>query len=142
MDSAANPMHTRKRLRFRPAMRVKSGNDFQRAYRQGNRARGATMIVVACPNGLAYSRLGLSVGKRIWKHAVRRNRVRRLFREAFRLGYPDLPAGYDFVLIPAEPKLWPEIQVVQKELIRLADKAARRCVERVRKDAEAAEKRP
>ena len=84
-------------------MRVRSGSHFQRAYREGNRARSAHMIVVACPNGLAFSRLGLSVGKRIWKHAVRRNHVRRLFREAFRLSYPDLPGGYDYILIPAIP---------------------------------------
>jgi len=139
MDSPPNPTPGRKALGFRPAMRVKSGSDFQRAYRDGNRARGSIMVVVACPNGLAFSRLGLSVGRRIWKNAVRRNRVRRVFREAFRLGYPELPAGYDFVLIPAVPKLWPEVQAVQRELTTLGHKAVRRCIERAEKDAAAQE---
>ena len=118
------------RLRFRPAMRVKRGGDFQRAYRRGSRARGSSLIVVACPNGLEFSRLGLSVGKRIWKQAVRRNRVRRVFREAFRLAYPELPSGFDFVLIPAAPGLRPGVQATRRELAALGSKAARRALER------------
>jgi ribonuclease P protein component len=40
--------------------------------------------------------------------AVQRNRLRRLYREAFRLARADLPSGLDLVLIPrgqAEPAL-------------------------------------
>ena len=36
---------------------------------------------------------------------MQRNRVRRVFREAFRLSQHDLPSGFDFVLIPARPRL-------------------------------------
>ena len=118
------------RFPLRPAMRIRRGNDFQRAYRRGSRARGNNLIVVACPNGLGFSRIGLSVGKRIWKQAVRRNRIRRIFKEAFRLVYPELPEGYDFVLIPAVPKLRPTLGATRSELTALGRKAARRAKER------------
>lgn len=94
-------------------------------YRDGRRARGSILLVVGAPNGLGHPRLGLSVGKKIWKGAVRRNRVRRVFREAFRLSAPELPP-LDLVLVPAQPALKPETRATVRELKRLAGKVARR----------------
>lgn len=88
------------------------------------------MIVAVHENDLGHSRLGLSVGKRIWKSAVRRNRVRRIFREAFRLGQHELPSGLDIVLIPAKPKLEPTLREAQAQLIAMAKKAHRRLLEK------------
>jgi ribonuclease P protein component len=104
--------------------------DFDRAFRQGARARGAIVLVVARENGRMETRLGLSVGKSIWKGAVQRNRVRRIFREAFRLSYAELPEGFDLVLIPAAPKLDPELAATCAELVHMARKAARRAREK------------
>ena len=115
---------------FRPLMRMRRQRDFERAYRHGSRARGSELLVIAVVNGLAHSRLGLSVGRKVWKNAVRRNRVRRVFREAFRLSYPSLPPGHDFVMIPAEPRLEPRLEPVSEELLRLAHKAVRRQAEK------------
>ena len=120
----------RARHPFRPSMRIRRGAEFQRAYRQGSRAKGQWMVVVAVENGLGETRLGLSIGKRIWKLAVRRNRVRRVFREAFRLSYPELPEGVDLVLIAAQPQLEPQIESCRRELVRLAHKAHRRYLEK------------
>lgn len=119
-----------RRLRFTRAHRVVRKGDFERAYKQGSRARGDLLVVVACPNGLAHPRLGLSVGKAIWKGAVQRNRLRRMFREAFRLEQHDLPQDCDLVLIPGQPKLEPEMTALRAELVKLARKAALRARER------------
>jgi len=119
-------------LRFHRSRRMVQGAAFQRAYRAGTRARGALLTVVAVENGLDHPRLGLSVGKKVWKSAVKRNRVRRVFREAFRLEQHALPAGFDLVLIPAAPRLEPELAAARAELVRLAHQAARRVVERSR----------
>lgn len=51
------------------------------------------------PNGLGYSRIGYSVGKRIGG-AVKRSRLKRLIRDAYRRNKPKLPKGLDFVVIP------------------------------------------
>jgi ribonuclease P protein component len=112
---------------FLRSMRLVRRGDFARAFAEGARARGALLLVVAAPNGLGErTRLGLSVGRAIWKSAVRRNRVRRIFREAFRLAYPDLPRGFDLVLIPARPALEPALAETVAELVRLAHLAATR----------------
>lgn len=113
------------RFRFPRCFRIRSGKDFGRAYRDGRRARGSVLLLVGAPNGLGHPRLGLSVGKKIWKSAVKRNRIRRVFREAFRLSAPHLPP-LDLILIPAEPRLVPETAETVQELQRLAQKVLRR----------------
>lgn len=130
------------RLRFPKAARVKSKNDFARAYGRGNRARGTWLTVCVVLNGLDHTRLGLSVGKRVWKSAVRRNRVRRVFREAFRTSLPELPPGLDVILIGSVPRIEPSMLEVQGELVGLVEKAHRRHLERLAAEAAAEQAAP
>lgn len=116
---------------FHPRMRLKRRRDFERAYHEGSRARGDLLVVVAVENDLGWTRLGLAVGRRVWRGAVGRNRVRRIFREAFRLEYGDLPRGVDLVLMAAGPGLRPSLAGTRAELVRLARKAQRRYQEKL-----------
>lgn len=111
---------------FPPWARVRHQRDFDRAWREGRRARGSQLVVVAVENQLGITRLGLSVGKKIWRGAVQRNQVKRVMREGFRLSYDQLPTGVDLVLIAAKPKLVPKLGNLQEELVRLSHKAYRR----------------
>ena len=88
-------------LRFPADLRLKSSADFQRVYDDGRRAGDAHLLLFALPSPSAVTRAGFSVSR---KHgnAVRRNRLKRLLREAFRLNRHRLPAGFDFVLIPRQ----------------------------------------
>lgn len=85
--------------KFGRARRLRGTNAFARVFGTRCSASNKLLVVYAAANGLPYSRLGLAVGK---KHggAVRRNRIKRLLREAFRLEGDALPAGYDLVCIP------------------------------------------
>lgn len=114
------------RLRHRKSQHIRHQRDFERAFREGSRARGGLLLVIVAENELPHSRLGLSVGKAVWKSAVRRNRVRRIFREAFRLAQHELPAGLDIVLVPAAKRLEPALEPTRAELVQLARKAHRR----------------
>ncbi|QDU59753.1 Ribonuclease P protein component [Planctomycetes bacterium Pan216] len=51
------------------------------------------------PNGLSYSRLGLTVGRGLGT-AVVRGRFKRLCREAFRLSKDRQPSGWDWIVLP------------------------------------------
>ncbi len=54
--------------------------------------RAARFHLYRLPSRLDYPRLALVVPKRLAPHAVTRNRIRRLVREAFRLQQPRLGA--------------------------------------------------
>jgi ribonuclease P protein component len=56
---------------------------------------------------------------------VRRNRWKRLLREAYRLSRPDLPGGLDLVLIP-RAGIEPELEALRRSLARLVTQVVRR----------------
>jgi ribonuclease P protein component len=83
---------------FPKTHRIRSRVAFSAVFDGGVKAGKGPVVVYGARNGLEHSRLGLSVSRRVG-NAVRRNRIKRLVREAFRLMQHDLPAGYDFVVV-------------------------------------------
>ena len=84
---------------FAKSLHLRRPTDFRRVYDEKCSVRDGAVLVYGRCNGLAYSRIGLSVSRKFGS-AVARNRMRRLLREAFRLLRADLPAGIDIVVIP------------------------------------------
>lgn len=91
--------------RFPAALRVKRGDDFDRAYAARRRRDLGGIIVYGASNGLGVCRLGLSVSRKVGG-AVVRNRVKRLLREAFRAVQADLPKGLDLVIVARPHEEW------------------------------------
>jgi ribonuclease P protein component len=81
------------------AERLRTAHDFQAVFERRCSARDEWLQVYGLPNRRAISRIGLSVGRK-WGGAVVRNRIRRLYREAFRLTKALLPGGLDLVFVP------------------------------------------
>jgi len=130
------PVRAPPRLRFTRRMRLVRERDFRAVWSEGSRARGPLLGVVVRENGLDVTRLGLSVGKRAHRKAVDRNRTRRVFREAFRLSSPELPQGFDVVMIAPVPGMRARLEPTRQELVRLVRKACAKAVERARRAAE------
>src|SRR6476660_2819370 len=84
---------------FGKSQRVRSRLAFSAVFEAKVRQSRGPLIVYALPTSLASSRLGLSVSRAVGT-APRRNRIKRLIREAFRLMQHDFPAGYDLVVVP------------------------------------------
>lgn len=109
---------------FRPAERLKKRAEFKRTQRKGRRSTGPHLVVYARPNSLEWSRLGLTVSRKVGK-ATRRNRWKRRLREIFRRNKAEIPSGYDVVVIvkhsaPADP----DFETLREEMIDLLNQAA------------------
>ena len=76
------------------------------------------------PEGMTEPRLGLVVGKKLLKHAVDRNRLKRIVREQFRLRRASLP-GVDLVVrLAVKPKPLDGKQIAD-DIVALFDKLQR-----------------
>ena len=67
------------------------------------------------PAGAASARLGMAVSRRVSKHAVVRNRIRRQIRETFRLQRGQLPC-FDVLIIARTASATQDNGVLRKEL--------------------------
>lgn len=89
----------RKRLTLPRQARIRRSSEFQHILRHGRRASDGFLQLWACPGAPGNVRLGLIVGRRLGS-AVRRNYLKRLIREAFRLRRHELPSGLDLLVSP------------------------------------------
>jgi ribonuclease P protein component len=120
--------HGRTRYRLALRQRVRRGADFKRIITSGARAADANLTIWMLPNVLGFTRLGLIVGAR-HGNAVRRNRLKRMVREAFRLSQHELPAGFDILVSPrrrdsAKKQDSPTVPACMNSLLRLAVRLA------------------
>ena len=68
-------------------------------------------------NKLGYNRLGLTVSAKL-ACAVKRNRIKRLFREAYRLNEDKFADGIDLVLVARVRAVGASYQEIEKSLLR------------------------
>lgn len=72
------------RYRFKRSQRLSGEKQFAAVYDAKVRKQVGPLLIFGKPNDLGWHRLGLSVSRKVG-HAVKRHRIKRLLREAFRL---------------------------------------------------------
>ena len=88
------PRHDR---RFPRSCRLTSRRQFLEVYKKGRRASTASLTVFGTTNNVGYSRIGLTVSRKVGG-AVLRSRVKRLLREVFRLHRQEFEPPMDLVI--------------------------------------------
>lgn len=91
---------------------LRKSREFAQVYRKGRRQPGPGFSLVFLANDLAGSRLGISV-HRLIRGAVRRNRIKRMFREVFRLHRDIFPQSCDIVVTVRPDFVCPATSLLQ-----------------------------
>lgn len=83
---------------LRKSEKIRKRSDFQAVYEKGKRIHSKSFIVLLSRNDKGTARFGITVSKKVG-NAVRRNRIKRLVREFFRLNRDRIPESTDVVII-------------------------------------------
>lgn len=85
-------------VKFPKEARLRRRLEYLRVYKTGRRLAGR-FVLIDCAKGTSGAKLGISVSKRYGK-AHRRNRFKRVVREAFRESLPLLPPDIEINVSP------------------------------------------
>lgn len=97
---------------------IKKNRDYRRIYRQGKSVADRNLVLFLMANNLETCRFGFTASKKIG-NAVKRNRVRRLFKEACRLNLEKFKNGFDYVLMARYAVVGVKYQQVEESLLKL-----------------------
>ena len=102
---------------------LKTG-DFARVYKKGRAARSELIFLHYLANGLAHGRIGFSISSARVGLATRRNRIRRILREIYRLNKKNFRPGFDLVVVvkkdPGKIILYKDLENVFLKLAKAA----------------------
>ncbi|MCX5666405.1 MAG: ribonuclease P protein component [Candidatus Omnitrophica bacterium] len=84
---------------FAKEERLIKTKDFRKVYKDGRSYKAGFVILRLLPNAASMNRVGFSISARSIKRAFRRNRIKRLFREAYRRNKKILKKGFDIVFV-------------------------------------------
>jgi ribonuclease P protein component len=87
-----------KRQTFPATHRLRGKESFAAVYDARLRQTRGPLTVYARANGLEHSRMGISISRRVGS-APKRNRIKRLLRESYRLMRHELPIGFDWIVV-------------------------------------------
>jgi ribonuclease P protein component len=107
-------------------IRLRRTSDVRRVYDEGRSWAHTLLVLVARPNNLDFSRVGVTASRHVG-NAVARNRAKRLLREAARRLYPQFGAGWDVMLIARASVLKvrePQVEKALESLLRRAGLSA------------------
>ncbi len=120
----ASSISLQRSARFPRVNRLTTSREFDRVFANASRSSDRYFTVLSRLNSAETARLGLTVPRRVVKHAFARNRLKRLAREVFRLeeGLPSL----DFVILVNRAAPAAETIVLRDSLQRHFRRLARR----------------
>lgn len=110
--------------KFPKKERLAKTASYRKVYRNGRSFSDGQFVLKVLPTALCSNRMGFSISSACIKSSSRRNRIRRLFREAFRKNKSALKEAFDMVVVvKKEPAANISYNETKKAFLKLAGKA-------------------
>jgi ribonuclease P protein component len=106
----------------RKESRIKKQTDFERVFKEGKVVATRDLVLIYLPRSKAGNRLGISISKKFGK-ATKRNRAKRLIREAFRLNSQRIIGDNDIVVVVKRTMEGKSFQEVEKAFLNALQRA-------------------
>ncbi len=103
--------------------RLRKKRDFEKVFKEGDAYFGRFFMVRMKRNELPFSRFAFVFPVKQEKRATRRNRGKRLFREATRQLSPFVKRGFDIIFIIKKEALGEHFEDIKRETEKLLKKA-------------------
>ncbi len=100
---------------------LKNNYEFRRLYSKGRSAFSRYAAVYCRKNKNQTNKLGITVSTKIGK-AVQRNRIRRRYREIYRLNEDKFDPGYDIVIVARTKSRYSGYHELEADFLRLCAK--------------------
>ena len=88
--------------KFTKKQRILKRREFDEVFAAKNSASDQNIIIYIKFNTSQYNRLGIVIGKKLG-NAVKRNRFKRIVREAFRVSDFETDCCFDMIVLPRKP---------------------------------------
>ena len=110
---------------MRQLLTLKKNFEFQKVFKKGKWYGGDFLCIYVLPTKKGENYIGIAVSKRFSKSSVKRNRVRRLIRESFRIHQDSIFKGYHIVIVLKADVLFEQVNfhVIEQDLIKCFNKA-------------------
>ena len=95
--------------------RIRKKSDFQNILKKGKAFFCPLFVVKVKKNNLEFSRFAFIISKKTEKKAVKRNRIRRLFREVIKEIMPFISENIDVVFIIKNNKI-DDVETIKKQV--------------------------
>lgn len=94
---------------------INKNKEFHKLYKSGNFFVGKFIVLYVKKNKFDFKRLGITASRKVGK-SVKRNRIRRLIKENYRLLEFNILDGYDLVFVARNTEELPGFTEIKKEM--------------------------
>lgn len=96
--------------------------EFARVYQKGQHVAGRLVVLHYLRRRRPGVRLGVTASRQV-SGSVRRNRIKRLLRESYRLNEAHIRPGFDLILVGRASTEKPGLALVEQDMVRLLRRA-------------------